>query len=327
MPVDPFGRILLYCSFIVASSLVGGWLPLMIRLTHTRMQLAISFVGGLMLGVGVLHLIPHALSYAGVDQVMWWLLIGLLGMFFLIRVFHFHQHGETEAAQADHDHQHASDHNHSHGFAGHHLNWLGVAIGLAIHTLIDGVALGAAVVSEHGNEFPGLSIFIVILLHKPLDALSITTLMTSGGWSHQARQIVNTAFALMCPLGALAFCWGVPPGDQRLIGCALAFSAGVFLCISLGDLLPEVHFHRHDRLKLSAALLLGIAAAHCIGLLERHEHQVKQTDSLESRLRNDSRITSVFVWHAYRPQAMGVVRSISPYRSRPSAGAEKRATR
>ena len=270
MSADSYGRILLYCSFVVASSLVGGWLPLMIHLTHTRMQLAISFVGGLMLGVGILHLIPHALSYANVDQVMWWLLIGLLTMFFLIRVFHFHQHGESEAG-------HAHDTHDQHEYVGHRLNWLGVAIGLAIHTLIDGVALGAAVLSEQGHEFPGLSIFIVILLHKPLDALSITTLMTSGGWSHRARQVVNTAFALMCPLGALVFCWGVPSEDQRLIGCALAFSAGVFLCISLGDLLPEVHFHRHDRLKLSAALLLGIAAAYGIGRLERHEHQVKDT--------------------------------------------------
>ena len=49
-----------------------------------------------------------------------------------------------------------------------------------------------------------------------------------------------------------------------------AFSAGVFLCISLGDLLPEVHFHRHDRLKLSAALLFGVGLAFLVGFLEPH---------------------------------------------------------
>src|SRR5947207_9174992 len=38
----------------------GGWLPLLVRLTHTRVQLVTSFVAGLMLGVGVLHLAPHA---------------------------------------------------------------------------------------------------------------------------------------------------------------------------------------------------------------------------------------------------------------------------
>ena len=61
-----------------------------------------------------------------------------------------------------------------------------------------------------------------------------------------------------------------------MVGCSLAFSAGVFLCISLGDLLPEVEFHSHDRLKLSLTLLLGIALAWGIGLLEpSHVHGVR----------------------------------------------------
>jgi zinc and cadmium transporter len=46
-----------------------------------------------------------------------------------------------------------------------------------------------------------------------------------------------------------------------LVSGALAFSAGTFLCISLSDLLPELQLHRHDRVKLSIALLLGLAVA------------------------------------------------------------------
>jgi zinc and cadmium transporter len=58
-----------------------------------------------------------------------------------------------------------------------------------------------------------------------------------------------------------------------IVGCALAFAAGVFLCISLADLLPELAFHSHDRLPLTAVLLLGIALAWGIGFLEpRHTH-------------------------------------------------------
>jgi zinc and cadmium transporter len=45
------------------------------------------------------------------------------------------------------------------------------------------------------------------------------------------------------------------------LGCALAFAAGVFLCISLGDLLPELELHSHHRIRLSVALLLGVALA------------------------------------------------------------------
>jgi len=56
--------------------------------------------------------------------------------------------------------------------------------------------------------------------------------------------------------------------QMSLVGCALAFSAGVFVCISLSDLLPELEFHTHDRVKLSLALLIGVGAAYAIGYLE-----------------------------------------------------------
>jgi hypothetical protein len=42
------------------------------------------------------------------------------------------------------------------------------------------------------------------------------------------------------------------------------------LFIALSDLLPEVQFHRHDRLKLFAALLAGVALMGMIALLEPH---------------------------------------------------------
>jgi len=81
---------------------------------------------------------------------------------------------------------------------------------------------------------------------------------------------------MMCPLGAALFFVGVEQfadTHRLIVGCALGFSAGVFLCISLSDLLPEVQFHSHDRFKLSAALLLGVALAYGISFLEpEHAH-------------------------------------------------------
>jgi zinc and cadmium transporter len=58
-----------------------------------------------------------------------------------------------------------------------------------------------------------------------------------------------------------------------VVGCALAFAAGVFLCISLADLLPEVTFHTHDRFRLTTFLLLGVGLAYGIGFIEPvHSH-------------------------------------------------------
>lgn len=312
-----------YCVLIVVASMLGGYLPTRMRLTHRSMQMVMSFVGGFMLGVALLHLIPHSIVEGlSLDTSMMWALGGLLFMFLLIRVFHVHQHAELEGDPGhhhghSHGHAHGHSHSHSHSLApvaastgeialplagaahehgpdcdhdhshattvqagGSSLNWIGLAIGLSLHTIIDGLALGAAVAAEshggHAFALFGLGTFLAVLLHKPLDALTITSLMKAGGWSTKNALIANACFAVMCPLGAIGFVFGVDNfvGEQALvIGCALAFAAGVFLCISLADLLPEVTFHSHDRIALTALLLLGVSTAWGIGLVEEpHTH-------------------------------------------------------
>lgn len=294
--------LLIYCICVVLASLAGGALPGLVKLTHRRMQFMMSFVGGLMLGVALLHLLPHSVAEQGsIDRAAFWTLIGLLVMFLLIRVFHVHahEHGDTTDATHEHHHDHEGpcDHDHhspltTHSAATHAFSWLGLAFGLSLHTLIDGLALGAAVAAEsHGHHgsfvLAGLGTFLAVALHKPLDALSITSLMAaSGRWPAKTIWIANLVFALMCPLGALGFVFGLDAlfGQQHIvnivIGCALAFAAGVFLCISLADLLPEVAFHTHDRLWLTLVLAAGIALAWGIGFLEpKHAHGPHQHNS------------------------------------------------
>ncbi len=291
----------IYCVMIVVFSLAGGWLPSVVRLTHARMQGMISFVGGLMLGIGFLHLLPHAIHESGsVEGSMLWAVFGVITMFLLMRAFHVHHHGpqelpdESGTVVAD-SYQHklkpaeaaaspAHDHHHSHAgvHGGHHdphhvhkLSWVGIALGLALHTLIDGIALGASVkadaVQSTALSLFGLGTFLAVALHKPMDAIAITSLMAAAGWSARAQNLINGAFAVMCPLGAVLFLVGVDRFEgyqQEIIASALAFSAGVFVIISTGDLLPEMEFHSHNRAPLTVALLAGIALAWAITFLE-----------------------------------------------------------
>jgi zinc and cadmium transporter len=87
-----------YCFFIVLASLFGGWLPSLIRLTHVRMQTMMSLVSGVMLGIAMLHMVPHAIEHLAPVNVAAAMLAGMLVMFFLLRLFHVHGHGG-----ADHD--------------------------------------------------------------------------------------------------------------------------------------------------------------------------------------------------------------------------------
>lgn len=282
--MSPITTVVVYSVLIVAASLAGGLLPSLVRLTHARMQLIVSFVAGLMLGVGLFHMLPHAAAQIGsIDRTMWWVVVGVLTMFFLLRTFHFHQHGPAQTSlstQGQGEHGNVAGCQHDHGHGHHALSWVGVALGLSLHTLIDGMALAASVQTEalHGSSgwWLGLATFLAIVLHKPIDAVSITALMSAGGWAPLWRHAVNLAFAVMCPLGAVLLLFGVArvgDAEHLLLGCALAAAAGVFLCIALADLLPEIEFHSHDRGKLSALLLLGIAVSYGIGMVEpEHVH-------------------------------------------------------
>ena len=271
MTTAPAVLLTFYCLAIAAFSLLGGLLPQWVHMTHTRTQLIMSLVSGLMLGVAFYHLLPHSVGLFGgvaaIDHAVWWLMLGLIAMLLLLRLFHFHQHDFSAEEDKHHDHAHEG---HVHG--AHELSWTGITLGLGLHTLIDGVALGAVMLGSQAEAgLVGLGVFLAILLHKPLDAMSIVTIMQAGGWSRASRLGANLGFAVLCPLGALLFYFGIDMAAERgslIVAASLAFAAGAFICIALSDLLPEVHFHSHDRFKLTLAFLLGISLAWAMGILE-----------------------------------------------------------
>jgi zinc and cadmium transporter len=283
--LSPAWLLTIYCVLVMLASLAGGWLLLIIRPTHTRLQLATSFVAGLMLGIALLHFLPDAAEQLqSVERTAEWMLGGFLAMFFLQRFFHFHHHDSSEGDPEDcdahepaHGHSHAHDHDHhAHTLAdksAQQLSWVGTALGLSLHSLFDGLALAAAVeTGAHGHaRLAGLGVALVVILHKPFDAMAVSTMMTVGGKSRMSRHVLNALFALVSPIGAILFYLGADQfadSNAVFLGCSLAFCAGSFLCIASSDLLPELQFHSHDRLKLSIALITGLTVAVLIKELE-----------------------------------------------------------
>ena len=275
--MSPVWLLTVYCVLVLLASLVGGWLLLIIRPTHTRLQLAISFVAGLMLGIALLHFLPDANKQLhSLDRTAAWMLGGFLIMFFLQRFFHFHHHDSAEGDPEDCDHGQTAleetepDHeHHAHTLAdksARQLSWVGTALGLTLHSLLDGLALAAAVeAGARGHaQLAGFGVALVVILHKPFDAMAISTLMAASGSSRLSRHVLNSLFALASPLGAVLFYLSANQfagSNVVFLGGALAFCAGTFLCIASSDLLPELQFHSHDRFKLSVALLAGLSIA------------------------------------------------------------------
>ena len=175
----------LYGTALFAALLLGGSLPWLLSITHTRIQIVLSLISGLMLGVASLHLIPHALAAAwAIDTVIIRTLSGLILMLFLLRWFHFHQH-DLASASADCELVSAKEHHYAHAHLPEQaLGAVGLFLGSYAHTVFDGIALGAVLVGwAKGAPVAGVGVFLAILLHKPLDALSTETVMGARGWS------------------------------------------------------------------------------------------------------------------------------------------------
>jgi zinc and cadmium transporter len=290
--MSPTTWLILYCAAILAASLMGGYLPFLRHVTHSWLQFYLSLAAGVMLGAAFFHVMPEAVELSG-NLFGWWMALGTVGLFCIERFIAPHSH-EVNGSKGDqklhptkgsHDHAHPHHHEHesAYDYAHEHraaappvAGWMAV-LGLTIHTFMNGVGLAGEVHVEASQAFwPGVAIFLAIVLHKPADALAISTVLSRKGTSRRLISLVQFGFAATIPIGVLAF--HVSRGaiaeslESQLTGAALAFSAGTFLFIALSDLLPEVQFHSHDRFWLFLALVLGVVGMGGIALLEDHGH-------------------------------------------------------
>jgi zinc and cadmium transporter len=336
--MNAYAWLAVYSLLVLLFSVLGGYLPFLGRVTHSRLQLYLSVSAGVMLGAAFFHVMPDAMEMSGAS-FGWWMAVAVVGLFCIERFIapHSHEldgggrHEHTHGHHHDHEeHQHAApevarvaasdagtaitahpvefattaklggEHNHDHDhFELPHApapvehrpaapavaGWMAV-LGLTIHTFTNGVGLAGAVQFDAGHGpgalsqtallFPGLALFLAIVLHKPADALAISMVLSRKGVSRRKVAAVQFGFALMVPIGVIVFLLARKALEadvqKQLTGAALAFSAGTFLFIALSDLLPEVQFHKHDRIPLFLALSLSVALMGGIALLEGHEH-------------------------------------------------------
>ncbi len=263
--------LILYAVGIFSMSMFGGYLPGLVRMTHTRTQLVMAFVAGIILGVAIYHMLPHAVTAIkatdALETALFWLMLGVLATLLILYLLDFHEHDFSEEHSRQHEYEaHAS-------LRLKPLSWAGIVFGLGVHSLMEGVALSSTVrITEHSaSGIAGLGVFLAIALHKPLDALSIVSIMEKSGMSARARRLANVGFACICPTFIFLAYFGPSyfgQAESYIIGCALAFATGTFLSISLSDLLPEIHFHKHDRWKIAGSFLIGVAIAYALHWVE-----------------------------------------------------------
>lgn len=142
---------------------LGGELPSLVKLTHARLQVAVSFVAGLMLGLALLGLLPHAVEHTGsMHGAVNGVLAGFVAVFLLQRFLPFHHHDVAEGSPLE-------PCGHAHSLAersARNLGWMGLALGLSLHSLFDGMAMAATALPghhDHGGAM-GLGTAMAVLL-------------------------------------------------------------------------------------------------------------------------------------------------------------------
>lgn len=237
---------LIYSVMAMAAGWAGAALPLYLsrgRKDSRYLRLFISLGAGVLLGAAFLHLIPDAIESTG-KAMGFWLLGGFLFLFFL-EMFTF-----SHPCEEDH-----CDY--------HKIGWV-AAMGLGLHNLANGVALGSAL------SIPalGLIVFVATISHKAPEFFSLSSLLMAGKRSRLQVALFVGLVSLMIPVGAVLSQMFLFERASSVVGAALAFSAGTFIHIAIVDLAPEIHQAKHWRNYHFAAFIVGLAL---MGLATRWE--------------------------------------------------------
>lgn len=231
----------IYTGLMALAIAIGGILPLVRPWDRKYLPLVLSLAAGIMLGSAFTHLIPDAFEILG-KSVGFWVLAGFLFLYVIEKFITVHICEILDCEV-------------------HHLG-INAFIGIAIHTLVQGVALGG------GLMVPGLGaiVFIAIVAHKAPEMFSLTTVLLASGNSRTRIVFLSLIILLLIPVGAILAYGLIQPNHTQAIAKAVAFSAGTFIHISLSDLLPEVHRHNASKVLSTFMLLLGVLI---MGLLDQ----------------------------------------------------------
>ncbi len=240
-------RLLLAAIAVVGLTLIGGLLPLVREWERRTIRLLLAFGTGVLLGATFFHMIPLATRGLG-EAVGYPVLVGFLLIYVLERFVMVHPCEE-------------------HGCSFHHMG-LAAFVGITVHSLIDGFALGAGLV------IPELSVAVTlaIILHKLPASLSLTGILLHCEYPRRRILWMIVVFALATPLGAVVSLTVLSDLSGNALYWAVAFSAGTFLAIATADLLPQVHMVPDGRFRNLAALFAGLLVMTLAGQWVPHDH-------------------------------------------------------
>lgn len=252
------------CS--VVSLLGAGLLSLKKDWSKKVLLQLTAFAAGVMLSASLLHMAPEAIE--AIDEMgdtisagFMTLFAGVVTFFVLERaVLWYHHH---------HDH---------HGVKP--SAWL-IIIGDSIHNFIDGVAIAAGFLIDPSV---GILTAIAVGVHEIPQEIADFVTMINGGMSSKKALMFNFFSALAAMLGSIVTLL-LAERIELYTPYLLAFAAGMFLYISLSDLIPELHHeHSQDRRQKWVQLLFFALGIFVMVISTNFAEQYEHTENAEPEI-------------------------------------------
>lgn len=228
---------------ILVLSLAGGLAPRLIsrRLDEQRLLDITGFASGLLLASALLVVLPegfHLAAESAESGVFRFapvvlgatILLGFVSMLVLEGL------GIGHAVHEEH-HDHVEGHGHRHVHHPPSVTILG--IGLSVHAMADGLAIGSAAVA--GDAAFSLLVALAVLLHRVPAAFSLGLFAIHEARTRTRALWTVIAFSAATPVTILVSYLVLDGADSSLTALALLFSAGTFVYVATVDTLPALH--------------------------------------------------------------------------------------
>lgn len=248
-------EVLIFGGLAGVATALGMYLVLLRAAWSQRHSAAlVSFAAGVLLGVGILHLLPESLELN--DRAP----IGIVVSFVLFYFLEHHLFIHAGHEQLHHEHLDVAD---SHDSSCTHPHPLGLIafVGMGLHSLIDGLIIGSGFEAGEGL---GLVAGLGVIAHEVPEGIAMLSILLHYGYSRRKAVLFTLYVAVATPLGAVVTYALVHEVATGTLGLLMAFATGSFIYIAASDLIPESH--RARGIKGSAALCLGIAVAVLAGM-------------------------------------------------------------
>ena len=213
--------VFVFATITVLSTFGGGIFALH---QSKRMHLVLGFTAGVVLGVVAFDLLPEVFDLSGevkvgVPAAMLTFITGFMVLHVLERALALH-------------------HGHEGAYGEHHHPQVGMisAAGLALHSVMDGLALGIAAQANNGTL---AVVALAVIAHDFSDGINTVGIMSVHGNTPRRTRIMLILDSLAPLVGAAStLLFTIPKG---FLGLYLGFFAGFLLYIATSDILPEAH--------------------------------------------------------------------------------------